>query len=339
MRKYLTAALLGSALLSASALADTPVSHTNAIQPVVVKAGKSSYLSVSLTRVPLDYGTITTLTATTVSDAGANYTGLTGALSLQVISGANRGKTVEVTAASGPNLTVSEDLTAVAAVGDEFILFQDWTLDTLLGNPGTGGSPSGLVGGSGFSSSTIDNVQIVNPATGGVTTYWYKTTAPAGWRTTSNPVTNVGNARIPLNSGIIVNRVTAGDVTIDLKGAVRVGRQSATLKRPGGGHSGFNILSIHNPAGVTLANSGLSSVITGGSGFSTANTDQVYVKDANGNTNIYWFKTSAPSGWRLTNNPVTSQNNVLIPPGTAILVRRAPVGTDTVYHQNQTITP
>jgi hypothetical protein len=341
MRKTASLAIaLGAvAALSISGHAQAPTSQTTAIQPVVVKAGKSGYVSVSLTREPLDYGTITSITATTVSDVNADYTGLAGPLALQILTGANRGKTVQVTATSSHDISVAEDLTALAAVGDKFLLVNEWTLNTLLGNPGVGGSPSGLVGGSSFSTVSVDNVQLVNPTTGVVTTYFYKNTAPTGWRTSANPVTDVGNTRIAFNDGAIINRRTAGDVTLDLKGVARVGRTTKTLEANGGGHGGLNIVSITNPAGVTLDNSGLSTVITGtGGSFNSSTTDTVLVKNAAGDTVNYYFRTGVGGGWRLTSNPITNQGTVLIPAGSAVVIRRV-AGSDTTYHQNQAIQP
>lgn len=332
-------AILAGAFMAsvAGTHAQAPISQTTAIQPVVVKAGKSGYLSVALTREPLDYGTISAITATTVSDSGANYTGLTGPLALQILSGPNRGKTVQVTATTGPDIGVAEDLTSLAGVGDKFLLVNEWTLNTLFGNPGVGGSPSGLVGGSSFSTISVDSVQLVNATTGAVTTYFYKNTAPTGWRTSSSPVADVGNTRIAFNDGAIVNRRTAGDLTLDLKGVSRVGRTTKTLEASGGGHSGLNIVSITNPAGVTLDNSGLSAVVTGTAGsFSSLTTDTVLVKNAAGDTVNYYFRTG--QGWRLTSNPITNQGGVLIQPGASVVIRRV-AGSDTTYHQIQTIQP
>ncbi len=327
------------AALTAAGHAQAPVSQTNAIQPIVVKAGKTGYVSVALTREPLDYGTITAVNATTVTDTSANYTGLTGPLALQILSGVNRGKTVQVTATSGSDLTVAEDLTALAVVGDKFMLVPEWTLDTLFGNPGVAGNPSGLVGGSSFSTSTVDNVQIVNPATGAVATYFYKNVAPTGWRASGNPFVDVGTTRIPFNDGAIVNRRTAGDVTLDLKGVTRTGRTTRTLKSKNGPHNGINVVSITNPTGATLNASGLSSVITGGGGgFSSATMDSVLVKDAAGNSTEYYFRTGVGGGWRLTGNPIGDQGNVVIPAGTSVVIKRAS-GADTTYHQNQVIQP
>jgi uncharacterized protein (TIGR02597 family) len=341
------AALL--ALATTQSWAAWPVSHTNGILPVTCVAGKTTYVSIPFTREPADYGTATTVTATSVSDSSANYT-LTGAHSLQVLSGSNRGRTIDITSFAGSQINLAEDPTSFISVGDEFIIVPNWTFDTIFGNPGASGNPSGILGGA--SASVADNIILLNAA-GSFDTYFYKNAGAGGtgWRKVGQPVNaDKGTTKLPLQDGIqVVRRASGGNLTLDLKGVVRTGRQSNVIKPAQTGvHTGNNVITFSNTeGGLTFKSSNLAADLGVGitgvkGGLSSTSADNIKIQDASGNTLVYYYKNGGAggTGWRRTDKPLNDNRELdqIIPGTAAFIVRRSTAPTFT-YQQNQTFTP
>ena len=182
------------------------------------------------------------------------------------------------------------------------------TLSTLFG---FGPTPvAGWNSGSGAGSSDI--VYLDNG--GSLTAYFHKGQGAGGfgWRLASGGTANQNDTVIPPNRGVFVQRRNAGSAfTLRSTGVTLPGRETASVV------SGFSI--INNPFTVqtTLAASGISSHVTGGTGAGSA--DVIYLENA-GVLTGYFFKNGGAggTGWRLIAGG-TDQGGVALTAGKAIL--------------------
>lgn len=223
---------------------------------------------------------------------------------LQLTAGPNSGTVTEVLATTQNTLTLADNINAVITAGSTtFRIVPYWTLSTVFPNGG------GLNGGA--SAGAADTVAVFN--NGVPTTYFYSTTFNQ-WRTGS---TDSSNVIIPPGNGLLITRKVAGDVQLVLAGSVPLGPTEAMI---GGGTSTAARNSVvSNPyplASVTLASSGLSSVITGGASAGAADTVQIY--NSAGVPTTYFYSTTF-NQWRTGS---TDASNVTIPQGAAIVVNR-----------------
>ena len=252
----------------------------------------------------LNGSNLSVLTFTGTPFTANQFNGTANRHYLQLTSGSNAGVITEVLATTTNSLTLAVDINSViTANSTTFKIVPYWTLSTALPNGG------GLNGG--VSAAAADTVAIFN--NGVPATYFYNTTANQ-WRTGT---TDSSNVIIPPGNGLLITRKIAGDVNLVVSGAVPLG----TIEAPIGGATSTAARNsvVSNPFpldSVTLANSGLSSLITGGASAAVADTIQIY--NSSGVPTTYFYNTTV-NQWR---TGATDSSSVRIPQGAAIVINR-----------------
>jgi hypothetical protein len=133
--------------------------------------------------------------------------------------------------------------------------------------------------------------------------YWYKTTTPnIGWHTTVTGSNDTGTvtadvALVSIDGVLVEKKGTPKDLVIS--GEVKPTGSNVLLT------TGFNLISVNPPVGLTLFTAGLDGDITG-SGFASS-ADIVWVPQGAGAYIKYWYKSNTPNlGWHTT---VTGSND------------------------------
>jgi hypothetical protein len=280
-----------AAAVSTQSYAQLPVSRPAAVLPTALAGAATSAIGIPFTREPVLRDVVSSvvgqdITGSTTYTAGAfNNTHM-----VLLVTGPSRGTGLTITSNTATTLTVAGTVPALEANSDEFEIVPLQTLTTLFGAP-----PINLTGGS--NAASADKV-IIN----GVS-YFYKTSAPSGWRLETAPFgSDQGNATIGNLRGVNIIRL-GGATNAIVRGLNRSTRAVIPIA------TGTTLLSWPYPETVTLGTSGLSSTLTGGS--NAASADKVVISGVS-----YFFKTSAPSGWRLETAPFgADQAGVPLNPG------------------------
>lgn len=251
---------------------------------------------------------------------------------LEITSGANIGLTKIISSFSTGGVTVVGGFALPVELGTKYVIRQDWTLGTLFGNNAAAIAASGLSGGL---ASSADNIGLVRS---GVLELYYWT--GSAWKPTRNVVTGTdySHVRVPLSGGIYVKRNKTTDATLYMTGIYRPTRLQALLE---GADNAVFAVSTPNFKDTTLAETGLhryvktSTLISGCDEvrvLTSAGTVQSYVnsasQSANGYTGGFWngSTTNAPS-WKSTRSGAAgSANNLVIPAGSAVLIKKEGAG-------------
>jgi len=251
---------------------------------------------------------------------------------LEITSGANIGLTKIISSFSTGGVTVVGGFALPVEVGTKYVIRKDWTLGTLFGNNAAAIAASGLSGGL---ASSADNIGLVRS---GVLELYYWT--GSAWKPTRNVVTGTdySHVRVPLSGGIYVKRNKTTDATLYMTGIYRPTRLQALLE---GADNAVFAVSTPNFKDTTLAETGLhryvktSTLISGCDEvrvLTSAGTVQSYVnsasQSANGYTGGFWngSTTNAPS-WKSTRSGAAgSANNLVIPAGSAVLIKKEGAG-------------
>lgn len=213
------------------------------------------------------------------------------------------GISAQITVQAGQDVTAA--LSTVPNIGDEYVIYQLETLNSVFGATNT----AGLNG-----SSTAANADTVFVEQAGVFVgYYYKSggVGGTGWRTVIGN-TAAGTTVIPPNKGFMVVRKNLGSsVAIRASGETLPGTETPTVI------SGFNLLNNPFSVSTTLLASGIQSSITGAS--SATNADAVFLENA-GVITAYYYKTSGVggTGWRTVIGN-TNSDSVLVTAGKSIV--------------------
>jgi hypothetical protein len=276
-------------------------------------------------------GTITGVTANTISNANAGWTA--GALSqpaspylIQITSGAAEGRMFLIsssantdgaiggTANTSTTVTVSSvdaaqvDLTSLGIVTgtDTYKIFACDTLSSFFGTPET----TGIQGAA--APANADTVTIV--FNGSANTYFYNTGAtPARWSRVAfgNPAS--GNVPLLPYYGVQYARLTATPLSFVITGSVPTIGRKVSVK-----NSGSTLLAQYWPADSTLASLGLNTIPGWQSGANASAADTV-VLTSNGGANTYFYD---GTNWRRVafGNPIS--NDALIGVGTTVMISK-----------------
>ena len=337
--RFSLAAAFASSVLLTGVNGQEPTTATTApvgFVTVGITAGTGSVKKNTLFSVPLMEteeingqvaGTITGVTANTISNSNAGWT--PGALSqpatpflIQITSGAavgrlflisssaNTGGAIAGTANTGTTATVSSidaaqvDLTTLGiSVGsDTYKIFACDTLSSFFGTPAT----SGVQGGT--SASNADTIVVV--VNGATSTYFYNTNS-VRWSRVFTGSPDASNVPLLPYFGIQYSRLANTALSFVVTGAVPVENRQVAIK-----NSGTTLLSQFWPVDSTLQSSGLSTVVTAGATASVADT---IVLTANGAALTYFYD---GTNWRrvFTGSPIA--NTTAIPVGTTVQVVR-----------------
>ncbi|PAW78133.1 MAG: hypothetical protein B9S32_08025 [Verrucomicrobia bacterium Tous-C9LFEB] len=292
------------------------------------EAGTGTVKKITPISVPLYYtasdksplaGSITSLTATTLSDASAGWTA--GQLSavaspylIKITSGAATGRTFLIsTSTANTATTVTIDakdaaqtnLTTVGIVaGNEYEIFRCFTLVELFGTPTT----SGVLGGT--SASAGDS--LVMGANGVLETYFYSTTY-GRWTKVAPGSIDATNTPVRPDSGILYSRLAATDLTVLVPGKVSTTNRMTMVK-----NSGTTILAQSWPVETTLLNLNIQQIPTWTANASVNSADKVKIV-TNGVSVTYWFD---GANWRKQTLDFPIGDGDSIPAGSAVILEQ-----------------
>jgi hypothetical protein len=226
---------------------------------------------------------------------------------LEITSGTAAGTVQEFVSWNQNSITLPAAVTGVAT-GNAYAIRIAPTLQEVF--------PVGFLAGS-LSATNADKVWVpTGPGT--YVKYWYKTSAPAGWCTTTTGLNNTGavTADVPL--------ISIDGIKIEKKGTAKDFVLTGEVKKTGSNvllGTGMNVISINPPTGLTLFTAGLQGDIAGSLG--ATNADIVWVPAGSGFTK-YWYKTSAPAGWCTTSTGLNNTGAVTVdvPLPAAIQIQR-----------------
>lgn len=274
-------------------------------------------------------GTITGVTASTISNSSAGWTA--GALSqpatpylIQITSGAaegrlfliassaNTGGAIAGTANTATTVTISSidstqvDLTTLGIVPgtDTYKIYACDTLSSFFGTPET----TGVLGGT--SAATADTIVLV--ANGASQTYFYKSDAtPPRWSRLFVGSPDASNTPLVPYSGVQYARLANSPLSFFVTGGVPTEPRKMAIK-----NSGTTLVSQFWPTDSTLASSGLSSIVTPGASASVA--DTVILTSA-GAAKTYFYD---GTNWRrlFVGSPIANTTPIQV--GTTVLVVR-----------------
>ncbi len=251
---------------------------------------------------------------------------------LEITSGANIGLTKIISSFSTNGVTLVGGFALPVEVGTKYVIRKDWTLGTLFGNDATSIAASGITGGL---PSGADNIGLVR--NGVLESYYWTGTA---WTPNRSVVagTDYSFVRVPLSGGVYVKRNRTSATTLYMTGIYRPTRLQALLE--GAANSVFAV-TTPNFKDITLAETGLHRYVRTSTFnascdevrvLTSAGTVQSYVNSAtaatNGYTGGFWNgeTTNAPS-WKSTRSGAAgSANNLVIPAGSAVLIKKSGAG-------------
>ncbi len=268
-----------AAAVSIQAYGQLPVSRPAAMLPISVAAASTTPIGVPFMREPAARDVVSAVAGQDITGAAGGYTA--GAFAsthfVLITTGASRGTGLPITANTATTLTVTGTVPALGSSEDEFEIVPHHKLSSLFGAP-----PINLTGGA--NAGVADKISI-----GGIR-YFYKSSAPTGWRLESAPFgADQGGTVIPNLAGASIIRLGAL-TTANVRGLNRSTRAVIPIA------NGTSLVSWPYPGAVTLTSSLLSTTLTGGANAGVA--DKVSIGGIR-----YFFKTSAPSGWRLESAP------------------------------------
>ncbi|MBI3416482.1 MAG: TIGR02597 family protein [Verrucomicrobia bacterium] len=279
-----------------------------------------SFIALGMTR-PVEFrGTMESAGSFTVTDNQATwvdnqFNGNNGLYFLELASGTHAGLMTDIvaTTAATKSLTVADDLSGIVLGGETYKIRKHWTLASVFGSA----DESGLGGGN---STTADEILIYDPVQSVYATYYYRTIAPVGWRSSADAFTDQAGAKIELTKGIIIKRKQTSDLGVKLFGDVKLGYTAARIQ------TGVNIVAnVYCTDTLTLGNSGLytGDPVNGVAGGTSVTGDQVLLYNGTGYA-TYYFKTNTlgGAGWRSISDFFTDAANTIIPHGTSVVIQR-----------------
>jgi hypothetical protein len=291
MKTQLTFSLLAAAVCSlanAQTAYTTPVGYTTQ----TLAANKMTLVGFNVLKPVVASGLLTSVSGAVLSDSAVNFSSVLTSdktYVLEVTSGTAAGTVQEFVTWSQNSITLPATVTGLA-IGNAYAIRIAPTLQETF--------PVGFLTGS-LGATNADKVWVpTGPGT--YTKYWYKTSSPAGWCTTTTGNNNTGavTADVPL--------IYIDGIKIEKKGTAKDLVLTGDVKKTGSNvllGTGINVISINPPTNLTLFTSGLQGDITGS--LSATNADIVWVPNGSGYTR-YWYKTSSPAGWCTT---TTGNNN------------------------------
>jgi len=347
--KKLNLSLAILALVAISVNAQTSV-NSEAVGYVNVKiaAGTGTAKKVSYVSLPLldkgfsitgkTQGTITGVTATTITDSTAGWTA--GALSapatpyligiksgtaagrlLHIASNATTGGAVGATASANTatSVTISSldtgsgitDLAAIGlAVGDLYEIYACDTLSSVLGSPATTGVVSGAT------AATADSVVLV--VNGSAVTYIHNGTR---WSKVALGTPDASNVPILPNYGFAYSRLGNTDINLTAIGNVPTIARKLQIK-----NSGVSLLAQYFPIDSTLQSIALQNTPGWTGNASAASADKVVLVSSTGVAATYFYN---GTGWKKVALGTPAADTTAIPAGSMIFINK--LGTTTGY--------
>jgi hypothetical protein len=302
-------------------------------------AGKTQYLGTPFVRPEVSTGEIVSVSGTKitvkplamdVTYTANEYSGYTGAVSanepyiLEVLDGDAIGYIGFITAStatSGGTAEITVDVAPGAVTaGSRYAIRPDWTVETLFGSAET--SPTRATTKKSQSGASADQILLVGNNGRVAATVFRKwnlsgdasSQSGAGfiW---SSPSVSGGDARkvrLPYSAGIILKALAGSNYGLTLSGDLR----QARLRKEILGFPRFNFVANTSAKDLELSKTGIQ--ITSGSDVTTADTLGI-LNVSTGALLQYYLDTNG--NWRNADDALA--NNVTIPKGTAVVIRRA----------------
>lgn len=304
-----------------------------------ITAGKTQYLGTPFVRPEVSTGEIVSVSGTQitvkplamdVTYTANEYSGYTGAASanepyiLEVLDGDTIGYIGFITASgatSGGNAVITVDVAPGAVTaGSRYAIRPDWTVETLFGSAET--SPLRATIKKSQSSASADQLQLIGSNGRVVTTVFRKWTlsgdAPsqsgAGfiWSSPSVAGGDARKVRLPYSAGIILKALAGSNYNLPLSGDLR----QARLRKEILGFPRFNFVANTSAKDLKLSETGIQ--ITSGADVTLA--DTLGILDVPSGALLQYYL-DANGDWRDADDVLA--NDVTIPKGTAVVIRRA----------------
>lgn len=299
---------------------------TNGTPPGTTSA--LSYLGLGMTQLVVKQGRITGAVSNELVDALATWSddqfnGSNGAHFIEITSGPFAGTIDDVvkTVGATKKLYTANNLASLGIPNisnQTYRIRKHWTLASVFGPT----NQAGLKGGT--SASNADNI-IVPDGTGGLITYWYKSSGigGTGWRKGGNATVDVANDPLHILESIVIRRRDGTNIALKLVGAVKLARTIVPIE------PGDNLRGNIYAAGFTLNTSGLytTNSATGlKGGTSAASADNVLLPTGPfGTLETYWYKDAGfppGTGWRKGSDSTTNVGTNLIELGQGMVIKR-----------------
>lgn len=254
--------------------------------------------------------TITLIGSTMVADAYAGTDPNGDATHYVLItSGDQEGLTLEITANTSNTLTVtSSNLENLNFSGATAEILAHTTLSDIFG----AGNTYGLTSGSSVTNS--DRIYIMQAdGSGNWNSYFYQNNprSGTGWRLAGDSSTDYASLSLPLDTGILIRRISSPDLDIFLKGTVKkTGKHKRVLLQ------GFSLIGNPFPQAMALSACGIYAADNGYvSSSSHTNSDRVFVIAEDGTFDSFYYQTNprAGTGWRRTGDTSTDVSSEPIP--------------------------
>lgn len=239
---------------------------------------------------------------------------------VQIISGANEGLILDIVANNANTYTTGSDLTGLVSSGDRYAIKAYPTLSDIFG----ANNEAGLTSRGDFLNSDLIYLMSTDGAAS-YATYYYQTDATGffggnGWRVVGDSYTDMSNVVVAPDDGLMVRRISTGDLSVVVSGSVNVVKHSRDLP------AGFSSVAYPFPVDVTLADS---NIYTSSNGYvsksSFLNSDIIYIIGSDGIFKSYYYQTDSSgffggNGWRLVGDTNTDVADTVIGAGSSVIV-------------------
>lgn len=292
MKLKTSLSIFSASLLAAASVFGQASTKPVGFQTVTLKGGVFNLVGINFLKAPLVVGVLDSLNATSITDAGVDFsTATTGQSNLvvEITSGAGAGLWANISSVTATQLNIDTDLTATVSAGASYQVFSSPTIGEVFGATNSAGLKPGLA--------TVADVIWLSKGdgSGGYDKYFYSNGAPfgTGWRRVGGGTANEEGARIYHHEALIIERRDAADLNVTFTGTVKTSPTVIPI------FTGFNFIERSFPSLATLSNSGLSAFLTGGLPTGST-TDIVWVPNGTGGYEKYYVSTGAPFGvgWR-----------------------------------------
>jgi hypothetical protein len=229
---------------------------------------------------------------------------------------------LDILANTGSEITVSSDVSSLLSSSDSITVKVHSTIGDLLSTDNS----IGLTSGGDINSSDILYVMSGDGA-GSYSAYYYQTDpfggflGGDGWRIGGDSSTDMSGITIAADDGIIIKRISSGDLNFVVTGTVNTIAHRRDLP------NGFSMVSYPFPVDTTLEDSGIYSPTNGYvSGGDINSSDAVYVISPAGSFTLYYRQTDpfggflGGDGWRIAGDSSTDVGSTIIEAGSSIIV-------------------
>jgi hypothetical protein len=306
--------LIASAALACVSVATGQVpANTNSklagFHTVTARAWTTSLVGAHFVRPMLASGKIDAEAANAITDNNVDFlVALAGQgnLWVEIASGTNRGVASPVSNVAQRVLTTEDDLSALSAVGDTYVVRAAHNAATLFGTTNQAGlkaSPTTTWTGN------ADLVYIPNGAGG--YRYVFYSTAAGGWREVGNTTANAATIPIYHVDGIWIQRNDFSDLNIKFAGALRASPTFFYAANSSGG--AYTDVNTNYSVGSTLSNSGLHNYVLRGS---ETTGDILWLPNGTGGWAQYYYTNAVGSftaGWKQVGQGNTDKGATALP--------------------------